>query len=300
MTLVEHLRELRGAAAEVRRRGRARHDRGLGLLRRRSSTSSSGAVRRRWSPRPAARAATVVLALTGVADAFTLQLQIAAVTGLVLAAPVWLYQLWRFITPGLHSNEKRWAYVFAAVPPPRCSSPAWRWPTWSCPRRWRCCSGFTPENVENIVSVDRYLLLPAHDAGLRDRLPAARSCWSCSTWPGSCPAGACCRGGAWIIFGVFVFAAIATPTGDPINMLLLAVPDAAAGAPWRSGSRCSTTGVDAGPGPAAGLDEWADDETSPLDGGPRPADDRSSWTTPAPPPRTTRPERAGDVRTPER
>ena len=38
----------------------------------------------------------VTLALTGVADPFVLQLQVAAVTGLVLAGPIWLYQLWRF------------------------------------------------------------------------------------------------------------------------------------------------------------------------------------------------------------
>ena len=62
----------------------------------------------------------VTLALTGVADPFVLQLQVAAVTGAIIAAPVWLYQLWRFVTPGLHRHERQWALGFAAVATPTC------------------------------------------------------------------------------------------------------------------------------------------------------------------------------------
>ncbi|MEC9212854.1 MAG: twin-arginine translocase subunit TatC, partial [Actinomycetota bacterium] len=54
----------------------------------------------------------VTLALTGVTDPFILQLQVAAIAGIVLASPVWLYQLWRFVTPGLHKHEKRWGIAF--------------------------------------------------------------------------------------------------------------------------------------------------------------------------------------------
>ena len=63
---------------------------------------------------------TITLALTGVADPFVLQLQIAAVTGLVLSSPVWLYQLWRFVTPGLHKHERRERRLRAAL------NPRWR------------------------------------------------------------------------------------------------------------------------------------------------------------------------------
>ena len=49
----------------------------------------------------AAGGADVKLVLTGVAQAFTLQLQVAGTVGLIIASPVWIYQLWRFITPGL-------------------------------------------------------------------------------------------------------------------------------------------------------------------------------------------------------
>ena len=56
--------------------------------------------------------------LNGPLDQFMLQLKIALYVGLVLAAPVWLYQLWAFVAPGLHRRERRYSYGFAAVAAP--------------------------------------------------------------------------------------------------------------------------------------------------------------------------------------
>ncbi|MDG4826380.1 twin-arginine translocase subunit TatC [Asanoa sp. WMMD1127] len=54
----------------------------------------------------------------GPADVFLLDLKIALWVGLVVAAPIWLYQLWAFIAPGLHRHERRYAYVFVAIAAP--------------------------------------------------------------------------------------------------------------------------------------------------------------------------------------
>jgi len=54
----------------------------------------------------------------GITDPFTLKLRLALYAGLVLAAPFWLYQLWAFIAPGLHKNERKWAYLFASIAGP--------------------------------------------------------------------------------------------------------------------------------------------------------------------------------------
>lgn len=54
----------------------------------------------------------------GPLDVFLLDLKIALGVGLILTAPVWLYQLWAFIAPGLHRRERKWAYAFAAIAAP--------------------------------------------------------------------------------------------------------------------------------------------------------------------------------------
>src|SRR4051794_39377872 len=48
----------------------------------------------------------------GPLDAFATRLKIATYGGIVLALPVWLWQLWRFITPGLNPKEKKYAVPF--------------------------------------------------------------------------------------------------------------------------------------------------------------------------------------------
>ncbi|HEY0000994.1 MAG TPA: twin-arginine translocase subunit TatC [Actinoplanes sp.] len=54
----------------------------------------------------------------GAADQLILKLKIALWVGLVVGAPVWLYNLWAFIAPGLHKHERKWAYVFVAIAAP--------------------------------------------------------------------------------------------------------------------------------------------------------------------------------------
>ena len=165
----------------------------------------------------------VTLALTGVADPFVLQMQVAAMAGIVLAAPVWLYQLWRFVTPGLHGNERRWAIGFAAVATPLfLAGVALAYAV--LPLGLQVLLGFTPENVENIVSVDRYLsffLRTVLVFGVGFLVPLLLVLLN---FAGVLSGRRLLGWWRWIIIAVLLFAAVATPTGDPINLMLLAGP----------------------------------------------------------------------------
>ena len=203
----------------------------------------------------------MTLAFTGVADPFVMQLKVAGVAGILLATPVWLYQLWRFVTPGLHRNERRWALGFAVVATPMFLGGA-ALAYWVMPQGLEILLGFTPENIEIIISVDRYLsfflrmmlvfglgfMLPLLVVGLNFAgALSAQRLWS--WW-------------RWIVIGVMVFAAVATPTGDPFNLALLAGPMLilmllAGGVCWLNDRRRSRR--------RRAEPEWDDDEMSPLD-----------------------------------
>ncbi|GGK01912.1 Sec-independent protein translocase protein TatC [Pilimelia anulata] len=52
------------------------------------------------------------------ATGFIIKLKLALWIGLIVSGPVWLYQLWAFVAPGLHRHERKWAYVFVAIAAP--------------------------------------------------------------------------------------------------------------------------------------------------------------------------------------
>jgi sec-independent protein translocase protein TatC len=54
----------------------------------------------------------------GAADGFLLKLKLSLWIGLILSSPIWLYQLWAFIAPGLHRHERKYAYFFVALAAP--------------------------------------------------------------------------------------------------------------------------------------------------------------------------------------
>lgn len=215
---------------------------------------------------------TVTLALTGVADPFVLQMQVAAVTGVLIASPIWLYQLWRFVTPGLHRHERRWGLGFVAVAVPLFASGVYL-ANAVLPLGLEILLGFTPENVENIVSVDRYLSFYIRTILVFGVGFLAPLLLVLLNFAGILSGKRLLKSWRWIFLSVFLFAAVATPTGDPINLLLLAGPililvgAAVAVALLNDRRRARRRRRD-----GENFGDWDDDSASPLSESPSPLD----------------------------
>ena len=110
MTLVEHLRELRNRLVKSRSRSRSAPSwRGSSTTR--SSTSSS--TRTSSCARTGADSSpNCQLLATDPLEGFSVRIKIATYGGIGLAMPVILWQLWRFVSPGLYAHEKRYALPF--------------------------------------------------------------------------------------------------------------------------------------------------------------------------------------------
>jgi sec-independent protein translocase protein TatC len=163
------------------------------------------------------------LTLTGVADAFTLQLKTCLVAGIVIASPIWLYQIWAFIVPGLHPRERRWTRVFASIAGPLFLLGV-AVGYYVLPKGLSILLDFTPADVSNLIEVSRYLsfiLRMLLVFGVAFEIPLFVVLLNLA---GVVTGRALGRARAWIVVGTFVFAAVATPSTDPISMLFLALP----------------------------------------------------------------------------
>jgi sec-independent protein translocase protein TatC len=202
------------------------------------------------------------LVLDGPLDSFYLRVKVAVIAGVILSSPVWLYQIWAFVAPGLYSREKRWSYIFLGTAVPLFLIGA-TLAYWSLGRSMHYLLGLTPEHVANLIQVDQYMsfvmtMLLAF--GIAFEVPLLIVMLNM--------AGILTheRFRKWrrvMIFGVFLIAGMANPSPDPITMLILggacaALVEVAEFIVWSNDRRRARLHPD----PYAGL---ADDELSPID-----------------------------------
>ncbi|MFI5098953.1 MAG: twin-arginine translocase subunit TatC [Actinomycetes bacterium] len=164
-----------------------------------------------------------ILAITGVADAFNLKLQVSLAVGVILTSPIWIYQMLRFVTPGLHKNERRWAAGFgAAAVPLFLAGVAVAYI--ALPHLLGAFLGFTPTDAQNIINIDTYvgfLLQIAISFGIGFLAPVVVVALN---FIGVLSARRFASWWRWVLFFVLVFAAVATPTTDPFNLFIFAAP----------------------------------------------------------------------------
>jgi sec-independent protein translocase protein TatC len=202
------------------------------------------------------------LVLNGPLDAFYLRVKVALIVGIILSSPVWLYQLWSFIAPGLYSREKRWGYTFIGTAVPLFlvgNALAYL----SLGRSMHYLLGLTPSGVGNFIQVDLYMsfvMTIMLAFGLAFELPLLIIMLNLA---GILTHARFRKWRRMMIFGIFLIAGVANPSPDPITMLILggacvALVEVAEFIVWYNDRRRARLHPD----PYAGL---ADDELSPID-----------------------------------
>jgi sec-independent protein translocase protein TatC len=201
------------------------------------------------------------LFISNVMDGFYLHIKVSIIAGAVITSPIWLYQLWAFVAPGLYAREKRWTYAFLGSAVPLFALGCYfaflamsRGLTFFLSMAGGLTALFTADSylgywVAMIVGIGLCFEVPLFLVILNMARVVTHE-----------------RFRKWrrlIIFLVFVFAGIASPSPDPLTMLLLGgvvvvLVEAAELVIYVNDKRYARNHPD----PYAGL---ADDELSPID-----------------------------------
>jgi len=163
------------------------------------------------------------LYVTGPLDGLALRIKVAAFGGLILASPVLLFELWRFITPGLKKNEKRYAVPFVAASLLLFVAGG-ALAYYSFEHALVFLAKIGGPSLHQIYNPNQYLSLIMWMMiifGLTFEFPVILVALEMAhvVTPSQL-----LHAWRWAIIGITVAAAIFTPSGDPFSMLILAVP----------------------------------------------------------------------------
>lgn len=156
-------------------------------------------------------------------EGFATRLRVGTFGGLILAMPVILWQIWRFIVPALHANEKRYAipFILSSV---LLFLLGGLLAYITLERALEFLISWAGEDVEQVFQVSRYirlvgLMVAAFGVGFL--FPVLLVFLQLV---GVLRPGQLLRGWRYAIMGIIVLAAVITPSGDPISLMALAVP----------------------------------------------------------------------------
>ncbi|MEY4060425.1 MAG: hypothetical protein RIQ31_87 [Actinomycetota bacterium] len=169
------------------------------------------------------RGVNATLNIGTVAGAFDLQLQVSIFLGVLITSPIWLFNLWAFITPGLKKRERRFTlgFLFSAIPL-FGAGVALAWV--SLPSFVSTLIGFTPTGAANVISANEYILFTIRILlvfGIAFVLPVVLVLLN---FAGLITTQNILKSWRIAVFIIAVVAALATPTADPMSMFLVMVP----------------------------------------------------------------------------
>jgi sec-independent protein translocase protein TatC len=158
-----------------------------------------------------------------IASPFDFKLQMSLLIGAVISSPIWIYQLWAFITPGLTSKERRYTlgYMAAAIP----LFLAGIWVGWLVvPQVVHALTQFTPAGSSSVIDARTYIEFVTRMVlmlGLAFLVPVVLVGVNMA---GIVSGRTILKAWRITVFLVFVLAAIAAPGADAISMFMLAGP----------------------------------------------------------------------------
>ncbi len=157
-------------------------------------------------------------------EAFVLYLKIAFLVGIILAAPVILWQLWLFISPGLYRKEKKFAIPFVVLSSTGFVGGAAFTHYILFPFMWKFLAGFSNEytvfapKLEDVFSLYTKMLL---GMGLVFQMPTLVFFLAKMRLV---TARFLLKNFKYAILIIFVLAAVITPSGDMLTQTLFAAP----------------------------------------------------------------------------
>ena len=158
-----------------------------------------------------------------VVSAFDVRLQVSIFLGVMMSSPVWLFNIWSFITPGLKKKERKYTIWFVVVAVPLfLAGTALAWA--SLPTFVQVLVGFTPAGSANVINASDYILFTIRILlvfGIAFVLPVVLVLLN---FAGVITAQNILKSWRMAIFVSAVVGAIATPVAEPMAMFLLMVP----------------------------------------------------------------------------
>ncbi|OIP28808.1 MAG: twin-arginine translocase subunit TatC [Deltaproteobacteria bacterium CG12_big_fil_rev_8_21_14_0_65_43_10] len=164
------------------------------------------------------------LVFTGLTEAFSAYLKVSLLTGIFIASPVVLYQIWSFVSPGLHEIEKRYVFPFVLFSTIFFVGGALFGYFVAFPSAFKYLMSFATETIRPLPSVKEYLSLSIgllFAFGIVFELPLFVFFL---TKIGVVDAKMLPSKRKYAIVIIFIVAAIVTPTPDAVNQLIMAVP----------------------------------------------------------------------------
>lgn len=173
-----------------------------------------------------ARGIEAVVNFGTVVSAFDLRIQVSIFLGVIITSPIWLYNLWAFVSPGLKTRERRFTlgFLFSSVP----LFLAGAYIAWSSlPSFVIVLIGFTPEGSSNVINASDYILFAIRIVlvfGLAFVMPVLLVLMNFANLVSG---KAILKGWRVAVLVIALVSALATPTADPMSMFLLMGPLAA-------------------------------------------------------------------------